>query len=144
MTKGGVPSRRLDVVSKTFNKLNEAQNHSTKPLLKCTSRITADRLIQYKLYDLDVIETCWCIQHLFGAKSVFTIYHDESTESAVSFLITNFSFKPDYDDGFEPVPKLHGGSVVRAICSSELSDKTAESAVFDAILPAIHYHNEVV
>ena len=125
LTQGGVSSKRLGVVAKTINKLNSAQNEDAKPLLNCTSRQTADRLIRYELYDLDTMETCWCIQNLFGPKSVFTIYHDESTESAVSFLVTLLSFRPDPSPEFSPIPKLHGGTFARAICSSELSDKTA-------------------
>ena len=144
VTQGGVACNKLDIVSKTFNTLNSVQNGCSKPLLQHTSRQTADRLVLYKLYDLDVIETCWCIQNLFGPKSVFSIYHDESTESAIAFLVTSLSFKPDPSPDFEPVPDLHGGTLVRAICSSELSDKTAESAVHDAIIPSIFYLNEVL
>ena len=72
----------------------------------------------------------YSIQNLYSSsimmspKSVFT-------ERAISFLVSMLSFKPDLNPEFEPLLKLHSGCIERAICLSELSDKTAESAVLD-------------
>eukprot|EP01084_Bolivina_argentea_P243929 408781_1 len=109
-------------------------------MVQHTQRRTADKLIQLKLHDLCMIETAYCIHHFFGPQSVFDLLHDESTDG-ISFLLAALSFKPDYNDEDIYVPKLLSGNIVKVICSQELSDKTANSAVYQALLPTVKYLN---
>ena len=113
-------------------------------LLPSTSPTTADRLIKCKLMDLCMIEICYCIHNFFGKGSTFSIYHDESTDYGISFLPTLLSFNPvfhNHDGLFKP--ELLNKLLCKAICSHPISDKTAESAVKQAILPSLITVNEM-
>ena len=89
-----------------------------------------------------LIEVCYYINHLIGLQSTFSIYHDESTINATSFLQTLLSFTPDYNNEDIFVPELLNDCVSKPICSQDSSDKTAQPAVHESILPAIHIIKE--
>ncbi len=140
LVKGKVKCCRLKGVCNVFDELLNKKFNISGKMVQHTERRTADKLIQLKLHDLCMIETAYCIHHFFGPQSVFDLLHDESTDG-ISFLLAALSFKPDYNDEDIYVPKLLSGNIVKVICSQELSDKTANSAVYQALLPAVNYLN---
>ena len=143
LIKGKISNMKLKEVNDTFSEYASKSHNAKIVSLRSTSRSSADRLIKCKLYDLCITEICYCIHNFFGPRSVFSIYHDESSDSAITFLQTGLSFRPDYNDEDIHVPNLQNESIIKCICSQEITDKTAISAVQEAILPTIAYINEI-
>lgn len=104
--------------------------------------------MQFRALKLFRVETCIVIKRKWIAnKSVFTLFHDETSFKQESQQSVLLSFNTDTTEFIDPDidfnPKLYDGNIIRAIWHHNIPSKDSVTTVKAAIVPAIDELNEI-